>query len=379
MMTLALRLARKGLGRTWPNPMVGAVVVKRGNIVGAGWHKQYGGPHAEVNALKQAGRRAKEATLYLNLEPCSHHGKTPPCAEAVIRAGVARVVCALRDPNPKVLGQGFRRLRAAGVRVEVGLQRRAAKKLNEVFIKRVTTGLPFVVCKSALSLDGKIACVSGESRWITGQAARRYAHHLRSLSDAVIIGQGTALQDNPRLTVRHGRAGRTGKPVRVILWGRAPIPKTLAMLSKAGSWPVIIATARIFPRGSWDRRGVEIWHLPGKDGRVDLAALLRRLAERGASQVLVEGGAEVQAGFLGLTGGRGEILADQIQFIYAPKVIGGREAPGPVGGAGVSHPSQALALRQCAWRLLGADMLCVAELERNTTRAGATRRARGGK
>jgi len=356
-MQKALSLAQKGLGTTWPNPMVGAVLVKSGRLLGEGWHRQYGGPHAEVFALRKAGSAAKGATLYLNLEPCSHYGQTPPCASAVIRAGVKRVVAAMRDPNPKVSGRGFALLRRAGIKVEVGLMKAEAQVLNEVFLKRIQTGLPFVVCKAALSLDGKIACHSGESKWISGLPARRFAHYQRSLADAVIVGGGTLSQDDPELTVRLVKPFPGRRPIRIVLEGKRRINPGPKLLKADPLSRIVIATANARRKGRSEYGFPEIWHLPGKSGRVDLKALLERLGREGASYVLVEGGAETHAAFLGLDQTRGEVLADRIYFIYAPLVIGGRKAPGGVGGGGANSPARAVRLRDWVWEPLGNDML----------------------
>jgi len=356
-MEMALALAEKGLGRTWPNPMVGAVIVKNGKIIGKGWHHYYGGPHAEINALRQAGAKAAGATLYLNLEPCSHFGQTPPCAQALIQAGIRRVLCAMKDPNPKVSGKGFAWLRKSGVRVEVGLLAKAAKKLNRVFIKRITTGLPFVVNKVALSLDGKIACANGASRWISSLPARQYAHRLRALSDAIIVGMGTVLADDPELNVRLAPLSTRKQPLRVLVEGRRKTPVTLKLFETCKKQNVIIATARSASASRRYPEGVQQWTLPGKNGLVDLAALLKRLGKAGVSFVLVEGGAEIHADFLGLGDTQSKILSDEIHFILAPKIIGGQDALGPIGGRGVDHPDQAVTLEDISWRALGPDLL----------------------
>jgi diaminohydroxyphosphoribosylaminopyrimidine deaminase/5-amino-6-(5-phosphoribosylamino)uracil reductase len=337
--------------------MVGAVVVKHGKVIGTGYHRRAGGAHAEVLALRQAGTAARGATLYLNLEPCSHQGQTPPCAPQVVLAGVTRMVAAMQDPNPKVSGKGFALLKRAGVQVEVGLLRPEALLLNEVFIKRITTGLPFVLAKAAMTLDGKIACASGESRWITGGPARRYAHQLRALADAVIIGAGTLRQDDPALTVRMAKALRPGRPWRIVLEGRRPVdPKAQCFRPAGAGVKTILATARPARTGSWPR-GVKVWHLPGAKGRVDLEALLRKLGEAQCSLVLVEGGAEVHAAFLGLGPKPGVNWVDRLHFIYAPKLFGGSGAPGVIGGQGVLHPDQALHLENIGWETLGPDIL----------------------
>jgi diaminohydroxyphosphoribosylaminopyrimidine deaminase/5-amino-6-(5-phosphoribosylamino)uracil reductase len=360
-MTMVLDLAQKGYGRTWPNPMVGAVVVQKGRkVVGAGRHYRPGGPHAEIHALRQAGRRAHGATLYVNLEPCAHQGRTPPCAPAIIQAGIKRVVAAMKDPNPEVSGRGFRRLRRAGIKVEVGLLAGDAGRLNEVFIKRITTGRPFVVCKAALSLDGKIACVGGASRWISGPDARKHAHQLRALADAIIVGGRTAIKDDPELSVRLAPGVASRCPIRIILEGHDKIPADLKIFKTAEIQRVVIANGTKQPPVRKPGNQVEVWHLPGRQGRVDLEELLLRLGQAGANFVLVEGGSEVHAAFLGLGSPGRRILADRIEFILAPKLIGGRQAVGVVGGLGVEHPDRAVLLKDVSWKPLGRDMLVTA-------------------
>jgi diaminohydroxyphosphoribosylaminopyrimidine deaminase / 5-amino-6-(5-phosphoribosylamino)uracil reductase len=356
-MRLALNLAARAFGRTWPNPMVGAVLVRGGRILGRGWHRHYGGPHGEINALRAAGGSARGATLYINLEPCSHFGKTPPCAPALVGAGIVRVVAAMRDPNPKVSGRGFAILRRAGIKVEVGLLETEARALNEVFLKRMRTGLPFVICKAAMSLDGKIACRGGEARWISGSLARRYAHRLRAVAEAVVVGAGTLRQDNPALTVRQAKPLAPGRPWRVVLEGKKSLSSRARLFRDAARQPVIIATTRTRPHPLAGKPGVEIWTLPGQAGRVNPGALLRRLGKRGVSLVLVEGGAEIHAAFLGLDRGLGAVHADRVCFIVAPIVIGGRRAPSPVGGLGADLPAHGLRVRDLNWSLLGSDLV----------------------
>jgi diaminohydroxyphosphoribosylaminopyrimidine deaminase / 5-amino-6-(5-phosphoribosylamino)uracil reductase len=356
-MQQALELAQKGWGTTWPNPLVGAVVVKAGRVVGTGWHRRAGEAHAEVLALRRAGRAARGATLYLNLEPCSHQGRTPPCAPLVVRAGVKRVVAAMQDPNPKVSGRGFACLKRSGVKVEVGLMRAEALRLNEVFIKRITTGLPFVLAKAALTLDGKIACASGASRWITALPARRYAHRLRSLADAVVVGAGTLRADDPALTVRLAPVLRPGRPWRIVLAGKRGVDRGAKIFRPgAAGLKTILATGQAKHRVA-PLPGVDLWRLPGPGGRVDLGSLLRKLGAAACSLVLVEGGAETLAAFLGLGPGGGRNWVDRVHFIYAPKLFGGRHAPGAIGGAGVTGPDQALRLEGISWETLGPDIL----------------------
>jgi len=349
-MRLALDLAVRARGRTSPNPMVGAVVIRGGKIVGRGFHARAGLPHAEIEALREAGENARGATLYVSLEPCCHHGRTGPCTEAVIAAGVRRVVIAMRDPNPKVAGKGVARLREAGIEVVEDVLRDEAARVNEVFIKYITTGRPFVALKAAVSLDGRIATRTGDSRWITGPAAREYAHRLRDTYDAILVGLGTVLQDNPSLTTRLIDGGRD--PVRIVLDSMARLPVTARVLSGESPAPIVVATtdrasdarvAELERRGGWVIRC-------GGGPFVDLEVLLRELAAREITSVLVEGGATVHASFLEAG------LVDKLHWFVAPKIIGGVDAPGAVGGRGIDRVSEALCLERVRWLDLGHDV-----------------------
>ncbi|MFZ5444117.1 MAG: bifunctional diaminohydroxyphosphoribosylaminopyrimidine deaminase/5-amino-6-(5-phosphoribosylamino)uracil reductase RibD [Myxococcota bacterium] len=315
-MTLALAEAVKAVGRTHPNPAVGAVIVKGGKVIATGFTSPVGGPHAEAVALRKAGARAKGATLYSTLEPCNHHGRTPPCTEAIIAAGIKRVVFASTDPNPIVNGKGARRLRAAGVAVTARVLADAASRLNRPFFKAMRTGLPFVTAKVAMTLDGKIATARGDSKWITGEDARRVAHQLRNVVDAIVVGASTVVADDPRLTTRLP-GGRS--PVRVVL---DPTLRTSVKAQVYDTRPArtIVATLAS-PQSPRARklaaRGVEVWQLPreGATG-LQLRALLRRLAQAGLLHVLVEGGSHVHGAFL-----RGGFVDELVLFV-APKVIG---------------------------------------------------------
>ncbi|MCL6635390.1 MAG: bifunctional diaminohydroxyphosphoribosylaminopyrimidine deaminase/5-amino-6-(5-phosphoribosylamino)uracil reductase RibD, partial [Peptococcaceae bacterium] len=336
-MRMALELAGRARGRTSPNPMVGAVVVKDGKVVGSGYHLRAGTPHAEVHALNEAGEKARGATLYVTLEPCCHYGRTGPCSEAVIGAGIARVVVAMTDPNPKVAGGGIKRLREAGIEVTLGVLEEEARELNEVFIKYITTGRPFVVAKAAMSLDGKIATRSGRSKWITGPEARAYGHQLRDWYDAIMVGIGTVLADDPSLTARlPGGKGRD--PVRVILDSRARIPLNAGVLTRRSGAPTIIAATAAAPQAklaALRRAGARV--LVVNDGpRVDLAGLMKLLAEQEITSVLIEGGSGVHGSALAAG------IVDKVAWFIAPRIIGGREAPGPVGGEGVDDPAGAV-------------------------------------
>jgi diaminohydroxyphosphoribosylaminopyrimidine deaminase/5-amino-6-(5-phosphoribosylamino)uracil reductase len=351
-MRQALRLAARGRGTTRPNPMVGALVVRRGRVVATGYHHRAGESHAEALALAAAGAAARGGTLYVTLEPCAHHGRTPPCADAVAAAGVARVVAAMADPNPLVNGRGFKRLRGAGITVDVGMREAEARRLNEAYVKFITARRPFVILKMAMSLDGKIATQSGESRWITGEESRRAVDRLRAECDAVMIGVGTALRDNPGLTVRSGRgaiATCTAAPLRIVADSRARTPVESKLLSLPGR--ALIVTGDRAPaarRRRLEQAGAEVLSLPGD--RVDLAALMAALGERGITSVLLEGGGELAAGALAAK------IVDKVVFFIAPKIIGGDGAPGPVRGAGIERLADAWQLREVTMRRSGPDI-----------------------
>ncbi|MCX8085336.1 MAG: bifunctional diaminohydroxyphosphoribosylaminopyrimidine deaminase/5-amino-6-(5-phosphoribosylamino)uracil reductase RibD [Rhodocyclaceae bacterium] len=345
-MALALRLAARGLFTTTPNPRVGCVLVKEEAIVGVGWHEKAGGPHAEVNALAMAGSGARGATAYVTLEPCSHYGRTPPCADALIAAGVSRVVAAMVDPNPLVAGQGLDRLRAAGIAVETGLLESEARELNLGFVSRMTRGRPWLRLKIATSLDGKTALANGQSQWITGPAARRDVQAWRARSCAILTGSGTVLQDNPRLSVREIDCPR--QPLRVVADSRLRIPEDAALLSGG---PCLIASAKpaADKAARLAARGIEVLTLPDAQGRVDLAALLAELARRGCNEVLAEAGAHL-AGALVTAG-----LVDEFLLYQAPLLLGDA-ARGMVALGELSALAQAPRLAILERRAIGADL-----------------------
>jgi len=330
-MRMALALAAGGEGRVEPNPMVGAVIVKDGRVIGAGYHRRFGGPHAEVEALRSCRRSPRGATCYVTLEPCCHWGKTPPCTEALIAAGVRRVVAAVRDPFPQVSGGGFRTLRAAGVAVSVGLLRREALSLNAPFFKLQRCGRPWVILKWAQSLDGRIATRRGDSKWISSPASRRAGHRLRGRVDAVIVGIGTVLADDPELTCRTGPRLRTA--TRVVLDAYARTPTTAVLARSARRNPTLIAVGTKAP--AWrvrrlERAGCEVARVAGSADRIALPRLLEELGRRRMTNVLVEGGSAVLGAFV--DGG----LADEAIVFVAPRIIGGAAAPGPLGGVGAA-------------------------------------------
>lgn len=358
-MGLALRLAAKGAGYTSPNPMVGAVIVKEGEIVGQGWHRRYGAPHAEVEAIRQAGDRARGGTLYVTLEPCNHYGKTPPCTEAILAAGLKRVVIANPDPNPKVTGGGAAYLRARGVEVAAGLLAEQGARLNEAFFTAVTTGRPLVIAKVAASLDGKVATRSGESQWLTGPPARRWVHRLRQQVDAIVVGIGTVLADDPQLTTRLPR-GRGRDPHRIILDSRLRLPLTARVLhlkSEAPTWVVGTTAAPEERRQVLEAAGARVVILPSDQGRVALEALLDFVADQRLQSLLVEGGAEVLGAFFDRN------LLHKLHLFLAPKLIGGRQAPSFLGGRGIASLAAAPILRHLTCRRLGEDLLLTGYLQ----------------
>ncbi len=354
----ALRLAKKALGWTSPNPPVGAVIVKGNKAVAEGFHEGAGKPHAEAVALAKAGRKAQGATLYVTLEPCDHYGRTPPCTQAIIAAGIRRVVVGTVDPNPIVNGRGIERLRAAGIEVSVGVLEREAKELIAPFAKFITQRVPFVTLKLAMSADGKIATRTRQSQWLTGELARRYAHRLRHEHDAVMVGVGTVLSDDPQLTVRLVR--RRGKqPVRVVVDSHARTPPTAKVLKSAPT-PCIIAVTEQAPEEKVRQlvaAGAQVWRLPADaSGRVDLPSLLRRLAEQDIVSILVEGGSELAGSLVS------QRLVDRVVLFVAPVLLGGKDAVPAVGGEGFASLQEALRLGNVRWRRLGSDWVLTAQV-----------------
>lgn len=349
-MQVALDLASRGRGRTSPNPAVGCVIVRDGKIVGKGWHERAGHAHAEVNALRDAGAAARGATAYVTLEPCAHHGRTPPCTAALIDAGIARVVAAHADPNPQVAGQGFAQLKAAGIDITTGVLADAAAVLNEAYIQWIQTGVPFVWWKAAISLDGKIATRTGDSRWITGAEARAAGHRLRDELDAIMVGSGTVLADDPQLTCRLP-GGRD--PVAIICDSLARTPPDARLFDRSA--PVIIAVTDAAPAdrvAALQRRGADVLTMPATaDGRVALPALMTELGRRHITSVLLEGGAELAAAMLA------EGLVSKAWLFIAPKLIGGGQAPGPVGGDGAATLAEAAQWRFTKASRCGDDVL----------------------
>ena len=359
-MAKALELAERGIGLAQPNPLVGALLVNEGGIVGEGWHEGPGSPHAEMAAIAAAGERARGATLYTTLEPCAHHGRTPPCAPAIVEAGVSQAVVASTDPNPVVDGRGLRWLREAGLRVVEGVLREPADRLNAGFMKHVRTGLPFVTLKLAASLDGKTAARDRSSRWITGDDARLDAHRLRAQSGAIMVGAGTVLGDNPSLTVRlDGYRGRP--PLRVVVDGRGRTPSNANVLDDAA--PTLIATTPVSPapvRRAWEEAGAEVLVADVADeGAFALQRLVELLGKRDIQNVLIEGGSTVAWAAVEAQ------LVDRLVVYFAPKLLGGEEAPGILGGAGVPNISEAISLTVTEIARIGEDLKVVADVHRH--------------
>lgn len=346
----ALELAAQGRGWTSPNPMVGAVVVKDGEVVGTGYHRRAGLAHAEVVALDEAGERASGAELYVTLEPCSHYGRTPPCTERIIRAGIRRVVCAHADPDERVNGRGVARLREAGIEVELGLGEREARRLNEHYLHHKRTGRPWVTLKWAQTLDGQVATRTGDSRWITGEEARRHAHRLRSWHDAVVVGIGTALADDPRLDVRlvEGR-----EPWHVVLDPLLRLSDGAHLVKRGQTLLLCRREASPERRDRWESLGVQVAPVPGQGELLDLHAVLDVLGAHPFQSVFVEGGPTVLTSFLR------EGLANRIAVFIAPRILGAGK--GAVGELGAALVSQAVQLREAEMTAVGEDW-CVTGL-----------------
>jgi diaminohydroxyphosphoribosylaminopyrimidine deaminase / 5-amino-6-(5-phosphoribosylamino)uracil reductase len=357
-MRLALEMAGTAKGKTNPNPMVGAVIVKDGEIVGTGIHRKAGEPHAEVHAFRMAGGHAKGATLYVTLEPCSHYGKTPPCAILVKESGVKRVVVAMEDPNPQVAGRGIGILREAGIEVEVGVLEEEAKRLNERFVHNMLTGRPFVISKTAMTLDGKIAAYNGHSKWVTGEEARKHVHELRKESDAILVGIGTVLADNPRLTTRLEAGGKN--PVRVILDSalRIPLEALVTDCTEASTWIAAASDADPVKAKALQEKGLEIILLSKDKNGLDLRELLTRLYEKGITDIIVEGGSQINSAFLR------EGLIDKFLVYIAPKILGGLHSLSPFAGSDVEGMDEAVGIHIEKIEQYGEDLCLTAYPEK---------------
>ena len=351
-MRLALKLALRAKGRTSPNPLVGAIIVKNGKILGQGFHRQAGSPHAEIIALEKAGPQAKGADLYLNLEPCSHFGRTPPCVDAVIAAKIKRVFTGMRDPNPLVKGKGLKKLKAAGIEVMTGILEDECRKVNEIFIKYITTKQPFVILKTAASLDGTIGAETGDSKWITNDKSREYVHRLRDEVDAILVGIGTVQRDDPRLTCRI-KSGKGKDPIRVVVDSSLKISLKAKVLNlKSQARTIVAATPKASPKKikAIENLGAQVLVTPSKN-RVDLKRLMRVLGKQGIASVLIEGGSGINTAALEAG------IVDKVLYFYAPRIIGGIKAPLMVGGKGVSRVKKALLLRNIKTRRFGDDVM----------------------
>ena len=359
-MKRALELAEKGMGLTKPNPLVGAVIVADGKIIGEGYHEFYGGNHAEINAFRNTARETRGAMMYVTLEPCSHYGKTPPCAKAIIEKGIKRIVVAMTDPNPLVAGKGIKMLMDSGIDVKLGILEEESRKLNEIFIKYITTKLPFCILKSAMTLDGKIATYTGDSKWITNEKSRDYVHKLRHRVSAIMVGIGTILQDDPYLNTRLTE-GKGEDAVRIIVDTAARIPLEAKVLNIDSSARTIIATTEQAPKGKrkdLEDKGAEILLCPLVNNRVDLSYLIRELGEVGIDSILIEGGSELN--YSALEAG----IVDKVITFIAPKLVGGRNAKTPIGGLGKDLMKDAIQLERTNLQRLGDDIMIEAYIRK---------------
>jgi diaminohydroxyphosphoribosylaminopyrimidine deaminase/5-amino-6-(5-phosphoribosylamino)uracil reductase len=350
---LAIRLAKKARGRTSPNPLVGAVVVKKDEIVGKGSHKKAGEPHAEINALNDAGEKARGGELYVNLEPCNHYGRTPPCTKTIIDSGIKKVFVGMEDPNEVVAGRGIQCLKENGIYVQSGILREECQRLNETYIKYITEKKPFVILKSAASLDGKIATRVGDTRWITNEKSRAFLHRLRDEVDGILVGIGTVMADDPELTARlNGKRGKD--PVRIVVDSKLRITLGAKVLKSESEAGTIIATTELAPREKIkkiEELGARVLVVGSKNNRVDLEELMHELGKLEITSLLIEGGAEINASSLDSG------IVDKVLFFYAPKIIGGAGALGMVGGEGVEKLNDAVNLGNIRVRRLGDDIL----------------------
>jgi diaminohydroxyphosphoribosylaminopyrimidine deaminase/5-amino-6-(5-phosphoribosylamino)uracil reductase len=359
-MKMALELAEQGRGWTSPNPMVGAVIVKDSTVVGKGFHEAAGGPHAEIQALGEAGEKASGATLYVTLEPCNHTGRTPPCTQAIVRSGIKRVVAGMKDPNPKVTGGGLTFLKSQGLGISVGVCEDECRRLNEIFIKYVTTSLPFVILKCAATLDGCIATHTGDSKWITNPLSRQFVHELRHAVDAIMVGIGTVLKDNPRLTTRlEGRKG--SDPMRIVLDTHLTIPPNARLLHLASDSDTLIATGSSAPaekRKRLERPGVRFLALKDDGRQIDLTALVRELVRMDITSLLIEGGSRVNSSAL-----RAGIV-DKIHIFYAPKICGGGGVP-VCKGPGVNLMEESMHITDISVRRFADDVMIEGYVKRD--------------
>ena len=354
-MARALELAKKGIGSVNPNPLVGSVIVKNDKIIGEGYHQEYGGPHAEVNAFTSLKQSSIGATMYVTLEPCSHYGKTPPCVDAVIQSGVTRVVIASLDPNPLVAGRSITKMQEVGIDVEVGVLKEECDELNAPFFHYITTKTPYAVMKYAMTSDGKIATHTGESRWITGEAARKKVHEDRHLYSAIMVGVGTVIADDPMLDCRI-EGGKN--PIRIICDTTLRTPVGSRIIKTAKQIPTILITACTDARRcqQYIDSGCRVIKVPLIDDQLDLQTAMKILAEEGIDSILLEGGGTLNASALEAG------IVNKVQTYIAPKLFGGASAPTPIAGLGVNHPEQAYMLKKRKITLLGEDILIESEV-----------------
>lgn len=353
-MELAMAMAKLGWGSTNPNPLVGAVVVKDDKVISRGYHKGPGEMHAEIEALFDLGDEAKGATLYVNMEPCCHFGRTPPCVTTIIDKGIKRVFVSMKDPNPKVNGKGIQALREAGIEVIVGVLEEEAFKLNEIFVKYITNEMPFVLLKSAMTLDGKTACASGDSMWVSSEESRHEAQFLRRRVSAIMVGINTVIYDNPRLTVRVPRE-ETRNPIRIVVDSTGRIPLDSFLVETANELPTMLATTELIDsdkESSLLDKGVILLKLSSVDGRVNLKELMRNLHSMELDSIMIEGGSELNASAIK------EGIVDKLVFYIAPKIIGGMNALTPVGGIGIETMKDAIFVNSMSVRKIGQD-ICV--------------------
>ena len=354
-MLRALNLARKG--KTTPNPMVGAVIVKKDQIIAEGFHPYAGGPHAEIVALRKAGNKARGADLYVNLEPCCHIGRTPPCTDTIIQSGIRTVFAGMKDPNRLVQGKGIRALKAAGIKVSIGMMKKDCEKLNEVFIKVIKTRMPFVTIKTAMSLDGKIATRKGDSQWISGIRSRSFVHELRSQHDAILVGTNTIIQDNPLLTCRLEKKG-IAHPTRIVLDRRNRIPLKAKVFANGNTQRVIYVSGpglSVRREKSLTKKNIEV--LKGKIGKLgfDLRYLMKLLVQKDLTSILIEGGSEINSSAFSAG------IVDKVFAFICPILVGGQQAPGPIGGMGIDKITKAISLKNMKVIQLGEDLMVEAE------------------
>jgi diaminohydroxyphosphoribosylaminopyrimidine deaminase / 5-amino-6-(5-phosphoribosylamino)uracil reductase len=355
-MLRALELARKG--KTSPNPMVGAVLVKNNRIIAEGFHSRAGGPHAEVVALRKAGGKARGADLYVNLEPCCHVGRTPPCTDAIIQSGVTRVFIGMKDPNKLVKGKGIRILKAAGIEVSTGMMKKDCEKLNEIFIKVMKTGMPFVTVKTAMSLDGKIATREGDSRWISGVKSRDFVHELRNQNDAILVGTNTILKDNPQLTCRLKKKGGR-HPARIILDRRNRIPLTAKIFANSKAHRVVyVSGSKLSTKREQllKTKNIEVLKVKTLKSGFDLKQLMKLLAQKELNSILIEGGGEINSSALEVG------IVDRVFAFISPILVGGQQAPSPMGGKGVAKITKAMRLGNMKVIPIGDDLMVEAEI-----------------